>query len=56
MPRKYWLCIAIRTKEHKNIWDNQRPYQPELHDLKSDPAEQINIYSDHPQVVNQLQF
>ena len=46
--------IAIRTEEYKYIWDDAKPDQPLLFDLRQDPAEQHSIAADHPDVVQTL--
>ena len=46
--------IAVRTEEYKYIWDDAKPDQPLLFDLRKDPAEQINIAAQHPDVVQTL--
>jgi arylsulfatase A-like enzyme len=55
MPRDSWRRIAVRTEQFKLIWDNRHPAEPELYDLKRDPGEQTNVFSDYPQVAGLLQ-
>lgn len=46
--------IAVRTETYKYIWDDAKPDQPLLFDLRRDPGEQHNIAAEHPDVVQQL--
>ncbi len=46
--------IAVRTEEYKYIWDDAKPDQPLLFDLRKDPGEQHNIAGEHPDVVQTL--
>lgn len=55
MHRPPWHRIAIRTKDHKLIWDSRHPERPELYDLQNDPGETRNIAAAHPTIVKQLQ-
>jgi arylsulfatase A-like enzyme len=55
MRRDPWHRIAVRTEDFKFIWDNKRPNQPDLYDLKADPAEKQNVASLHPQQVSRFQ-
>lgn len=55
MHRPPWHRIAVRTTDHKLIWDSKHPTRPELYDLQDDPGETRNIAPDHPAVVKQLQ-
>lgn len=43
MWRDHWHRIAVRTKDHKFIWDSRKPDEPELFDLIKDSAEQHNV-------------
>jgi arylsulfatase A-like enzyme len=55
MRRDPWHRVAIRTESFKYIWDSKRPRQPDLYDLRADPAEKHNVSENHPQEVNQFQ-
>jgi arylsulfatase A-like enzyme len=55
MRRDSWHRIAVRTEAFKYIWDNKRPNQPELYDLRTDPGEKQNVSEHHPQEVSQFQ-
>lgn len=46
--------IAVRTEEYKYIWDDAKPDQPLLFDLRQDPDEQHNIATEKPDVVQRL--
>jgi arylsulfatase A-like enzyme len=46
--------IAVRTEEYKYIWDDAKPDQPLLFDLRQDPDEQHNIAAEQPGVVQRL--
>jgi arylsulfatase A-like enzyme len=46
--------IAVRTEEYKYIWDDAKPDQPLLFDLRQDPAELHNIAAEQPEVVQTL--
>jgi len=45
-----WHIVAVRTEEYKYIWDNKKPDQPRLYDLRTDPGEQHNISANAPQI------
>jgi arylsulfatase A-like enzyme len=49
-----WHIVSVRTEEYKYIWDNKRPDQPRLYDLKTDPGEQHNISANALQVRGEL--
>lgn len=55
MRRDPWHRIAVRTGSFKYIWDNKRPDQPELYDLRNDPAETQNVRDQFPQEVSHFQ-
>jgi arylsulfatase A-like enzyme len=55
MRRDPWHRIAVRTEEFKYIWDSKRPDQPDLYDLRADPAEKQNVSSLYPQQVSRFQ-
>ena len=46
--------IAVRTENHKYIWDDAKPDEPLLFDLRQDPQEQNNIAAQHPDIVQEL--
>jgi arylsulfatase A-like enzyme len=56
MQRDEWHRIAVRTETSKYIWDSRRPEQPELFDLSADPAEQLNIANNHPDLISANQM
>ena len=55
MRRDPWHRIAVRTEAFKYIWDSKRPNQPDLYDLRSDPAEKQNVSTHYPQEVSRFQ-
>ena len=55
MRRPPWHRIAVRTESFKYIWDNKRPDQPELYDLRHDPGETENVLEEHREVADRLQ-
>ena len=55
MRRDPWHRVAVRTEEFKYIWDSKRPDQPDLYDLRADPAEKQNVSSLYPQQVSRFQ-
>jgi arylsulfatase A-like enzyme len=55
MRRDPWHRIAVRTEAFKYIWDSKRPNQPDLYDLRADPAEKHNVSKHHPQEVSRFQ-
>jgi arylsulfatase A-like enzyme len=55
MRRDPWHRIAVRTEAFKYIWDSKRPDQPDLYDLRADPAEKQNVSQRYPQEVIQFQ-
>jgi arylsulfatase A-like enzyme len=55
MRRDAWHRVAVRTEAFKYIWDNKRPLQPELYDLRADPRETRNVSDRYPQQVDQFQ-
>ena len=55
MWRDTWHRIAVRTEAFKYIWDNRRPHQPELYDLRADPGERQNVSERHPKEVSRFQ-
>ena len=55
MRRDPWHRIAVRTDSFKYIWDNKRPDQPELYDLRADPGEKRNVCDRFPQQVSRFQ-
>jgi arylsulfatase A-like enzyme len=55
MRRDPWHRIAVRTESFKYIWDSQRPDQPELYDLRTDPGEKQNVRDHFPQEVIRFQ-
>jgi arylsulfatase A-like enzyme len=46
--------IAVRTETYKYIWDDAKPDQPLLFDLRRDPGERHNVAAEHPDVVQRL--
>jgi arylsulfatase A-like enzyme len=55
MRRDPWHRVALRTEAFKYIWDSKRPDQPELYDLRADPAEKQNVSASYPQEVSRFQ-
>jgi arylsulfatase A-like enzyme len=55
MRRDPWHRIAVRTEAFKYIWDSKRPNQPDLYDLRADPAEKQNVSTHYPQEVSRFQ-
>lgn len=55
MRRDPWHRIAVRTESFKYIWDNKRPDQPELYDLRRDPGEKQNVRDHFPQEISRFQ-
>lgn len=55
MRRDPWHRIAVRTESFKYIWDSKRPDQPDLYDLRTDPAEKQNVRDRFPQEVSRFQ-
>jgi len=55
MRRDPWHRIAVRTEAFKYIWDSRRPDQPELYDLRADPAEKQNVRDRFPEEVIRFQ-
>jgi hypothetical protein len=55
MRRDPWHRVAVRTEAFKFIWDSKRPNQPDLYDLKADPAEKRNVSEHYPQEVSRFQ-
>jgi arylsulfatase A-like enzyme len=55
MRRDPWHRVAVRTEAFKFIWDNKRPYQPDLYDLRSDPGEKQDVSGQYPREVSQFQ-
>jgi arylsulfatase A-like enzyme len=55
MWRDHWHRIAVRTNQHKLIWDSRKPDEPELYNLTHDPAEQHNISEKYPDITASLQ-
>lgn len=55
MRRDPWHRIAVRTESFKYIWDNKRPDQPELYDLRTDPGERENVRDHFPEEVSRFQ-
>jgi arylsulfatase A-like enzyme len=47
--------VAMRTEDHKLIWNDRRPNQPELYDLRIDPAERNDIHEKEPGIIAQFQ-
>jgi len=47
--------IAVRTDSFKYIWDVNRPDQPQLYNLETDPEEIHNVCSQFPEKVQELQ-
>ena len=55
MRRDPWHRIAVRTESFKYVWDNKRPDQPDLYDLRADPGEKQNVSDRFPQEVIRFQ-
>jgi arylsulfatase A-like enzyme len=55
MRRDPWHRIAVRTEAFKYIWDNKRPRQPELYDLRADPGEKQSVSDQYPLEVSRFQ-
>lgn len=55
MQRPPWHRIAARTEAFKYIWDNKRPDQAELYNLKADPRETKNVADQFPREVTYFQ-
>lgn len=55
MRRDPWHRIAVRTESFKYIWDNKKPDQPDLFDLRNDPRETQNVRDRFPQEVDHFQ-
>lgn len=50
MWRGEWHIVAIRTAEHKFIWDSRRPDAPRLYDLAVDPGEREDVAAHFPDI------
>ncbi len=48
MWRDHWHIVAVRTEDHKYIWNSRSPEQPLLFDLNADPGEHHNIAGQQP--------
>jgi arylsulfatase A-like enzyme len=51
MWRGEWHIVAIRTAEHKFIWDSRLPDRPMLFDLARDPVEREDVAAGFPDLV-----
>ncbi|MDZ8117703.1 sulfatase-like hydrolase/transferase [Pontiella agarivorans] len=49
-----WRGMAVRQGRYKLVTKPKRFEDPELYDLESDPAEKLNIASEHPEKVEEL--
>jgi arylsulfatase A-like enzyme len=55
MRRDPWHRIAVRTEAFKYIWDSKHPNEPDLYDLRADPAEKQNVSTSFPLEVDRFQ-
>ncbi len=55
MWRDHRHIVAVRTPEHKFIWDSRFPDQPKLYQVSADPGELHEIGGDNPQLVRHFQ-
>jgi arylsulfatase A-like enzyme len=53
-PRSTDAWVSVRTPAHKYVWLRNKPDEPILYDLASDPAEQVNVAAHHPDIVRAL--
>ena len=49
-----WHIVSVRSEEYKYIWDNKKPEEPRLYDLRIDPGEQHNISAEQPEIRAEL--
>jgi arylsulfatase A-like enzyme len=49
-----WHIVSVRTEEYKYIFDNKKPAQPRLFNLRKDPGEQDNLSAEEPQIQAEL--
>ena len=47
--------VAMRTADFKYIWNSEAPHQPQLFNLKADPAEKHNVAIENVAQANQFQ-
>jgi len=55
MWRDEWHIIAVRSEDHKYIWNSRSPEQPQLFDLQADPEERRNIAGEQPEKARYFQ-
>jgi arylsulfatase A-like enzyme len=54
MWRDEWHIIAVRKDGFKYIWDNRKPGQAQLYDLRADPGETQNVSGEYPEVAREM--
>jgi len=55
MWRDHRHIVAVRTAEHKFIWDSFFPDEPKLYDLRADPHELADLSRSEPQLARHFQ-